>query len=86
VVSAVARIFAEAIAPAVLVLSPNAIIIGGGVARAGDVLLAAVRRHLDELTLTPPRVELSDLAENTVLTGALRMALDQVWHQRLATP
>jgi predicted NBD/HSP70 family sugar kinase len=85
VVERVATTFAEAIAPAVLVLSPDAVVIGGGVARAGDVLLAAVRRHLDELTLTPPRVELSDLAEHTVLTGALRMALDHVWRERLAT-
>jgi predicted NBD/HSP70 family sugar kinase len=83
VVEQVARTFAEAVAPAVLVLSPDAIVIGGGVARAGDVLLAAVRRHLAELTLTPPSVELSELAENTVLTGALRMALDHVWRARL---
>jgi len=84
VVDHVARTFAQAIAPAVLVLSPDAIVIGGGVARAGDVLLAAVRRHLTDLTLTPPSVELSDLAEHTVLTGALRLALDHVWHQRLS--
>jgi hypothetical protein len=30
-------------------------------------------------------VELSDLAEHTVLTSALRMALDHVWQRRLAT-
>lgn len=85
VVEQVATTFAEAIAPAVLVLSPDAIVIGGGVARAGDVLLAAVRRHLSALTLTPPSVELSELAEHTVLTGALRMALDHVWRARLST-
>lgn len=84
VVDQVARIFAEAIAPVVLVLSPDAIVIGGGVAHAGDVLLAAVRRHLAELTLTPPSVQLSALAEHTVLTGALRLALDHVWRQRLS--
>lgn len=85
VVEQIARTFAEAIAPAVLVLSPDTIIIGGGVARAGDVLLAAVRRHLTDLTLTVPSVELSELAEHTVLTGALRLALDEVWRQRLST-
>ncbi|MGH3645565.1 MAG: ROK family transcriptional regulator [Micromonosporaceae bacterium] len=84
VVDQVAATFAQAVAPAVLVLSPHAIVIGGGIARAGDVLLEAIRRHLDELTLTPPSLELSGLAENTVLTGALRMALDQVWQQRLS--
>jgi hypothetical protein len=66
------------------VLSPHAIAIGGGLARAGDVLLAAVGRHLERLVLTPPRLALSALAEETVLSGALRMALDQMWHNQLS--
>lgn len=83
VVDRVAAVFAEAIAPAVLVLSPHAIVIGGGIARAGAVLLEAIVRHLEGLTLTPPRVELSELAEGTVLTGAIQMALDEVWRNAL---
>ncbi|MER6948010.1 ROK family protein [Nonomuraea sp. NPDC000554] len=39
IVDQVAAIFAKAIAPVVLVLSPHAIVIGGGIARAGAVLL-----------------------------------------------
>ena len=84
VVDRVAAIFAEAIAPVVLVLSPHSIVIGGGIARAGAVLLDAIARHLEDLTLTPPRVELSELAESTVLTGAIQMALDEVWRNTLA--
>ncbi|MEV4090055.1 ROK family transcriptional regulator, partial [Nonomuraea fuscirosea] len=76
---------AEAVAPAVLVLSPHAIVIGGGIARAGTVLLEAIVGHLEGLTLTAPRVELSELAEGTVLTGAIQMALDEVWRHALAT-
>ncbi|MFC5826256.1 ROK family transcriptional regulator [Nonomuraea insulae] len=83
VVDRVAAVFAEAVAPAVLVLSPHAIVIGGGIARAGAVLLEAIVRHLEGLTLTPPRVELSELAEGTVLTGAIQMALDEVWRHAL---
>ncbi|MEU9024995.1 ROK family transcriptional regulator [Actinomadura sp. NPDC048394] len=79
VVDEVAAAFAQAIAPAVLVLAPDAVVIGGGVARAGSVLLTAITRHLGGLTLTPPVVEFSGLAEDTVLTGALRLALDEVW-------
>ncbi|GAA0235524.1 ROK family transcriptional regulator [Actinomadura nitritigenes] len=79
VVDEVAASFARAIAPAVLVLAPDAVVIGGGVARAGSVLLTAITRHLGGLTLTPPAVEFSGLAEDTVLTGALRLALDEVW-------
>ncbi|MFI6737605.1 ROK family protein [Nonomuraea sp. NPDC050451] len=83
VVDRVAAAFAEAIAPAVLVLSPHAIVIGGGIARAGAVLLDAIARHLEDLTLTPPSVELSELAEGTVLTGAIQLALDEVWRNTL---
>ena len=83
VVDDVAATFAHAIAPAVLVLAPDAIVIGGGVARAGPVLLTAVTRHLADLTLTPPDVRVSGLAEDTILTGALRLALDEVWRRLL---
>lgn len=78
-----ASTFAQAIAPEVLVLSPDALVIGGGVARAGDVLLTAIGRHPDGLILTPPSLELSRLAEDTVLTGALQIALNEVWRQKL---
>ncbi|WP_285572605.1 ROK family transcriptional regulator [Actinoallomurus iriomotensis] len=81
VVDDVARTFAHAVAPAVLVLAPDAVVIGGGVARAGSVLLTAITRHLADLTLTPPDVGISGLAEDTILTGALSLALDEVWHQ-----
>jgi predicted NBD/HSP70 family sugar kinase len=84
VVDRVAAVFAEAIAPAVLVLSPHAVVIGGGIARAGAVLLDAIARHLADLTLTPPSVELSELAEGTVLTGAIQLALEEVWRDTLA--
>jgi predicted NBD/HSP70 family sugar kinase len=77
----IAGTFAHAIAPAVLVLAPDAIVIGGGVARAGSVLVTAITRHLTDLALTPPEVGISSLAEDTVLTGALRLALDEVWHR-----
>ena len=59
-------------------------VIGGGVARAGDVLMEPIARYLAELTLTPPRLELSDLAEDTVLTGALRLAVDDAWRQKFS--
>jgi predicted NBD/HSP70 family sugar kinase len=78
-VDQVAAAFAAALAPAILVLSPHALVIGGGLARAGELLLEAVSRHLEPLVLTLPRVALSGLAEDAVLSGAVRVALDQVW-------
>lgn len=84
VVEHVASTLAEALAPALLVLCPDAVVISGGVARAGDVLLHALDRHLARLTLVRPRLELSTLAENATLTGAFHMALDHVWQAELS--
>jgi predicted NBD/HSP70 family sugar kinase len=85
IVDEVTEAFADALAPVVLVLDPEAVVIGGGIARAGDVLVEAVSRHLYERTLTQPVVELSPLAEDTVVTGAMLLALEDVWLNRLPT-
>lgn len=85
VVNEVAGVFAAAIAPIVLALNPDALVIGGGVARAGDLLTQAIQRHLDELTLYSPRVELSTLAQDAVVTGALQVAHDDLWRRLLST-
>lgn len=81
----VTEAFADALAAAVLVLDPDAVVIGGGIARAGEVLVDAVSRHLYERTLTRPVVELSPLMEDTVVTGAMLLALEDVWQNRLPT-
>lgn len=73
----------EAIAPALLLLCPDTVILSGGVARAGQVLLDAMRRELEELTLVTPRVEFSDLAERSTLNGAYRLGLDAVWDRAM---
>jgi predicted NBD/HSP70 family sugar kinase len=83
VVNEVAEIFACAVAPVVLAVDPDAVVIGGGIARAGKQLPEAIERHLKELTLTSPPVELSPLAQDAVVTGALRVSLQDVWAQLL---
>src|SRR5262249_47962810 len=70
----------DVIAPAVLVLAPDAVVISGGVARAGSVLVTAITRHLTDLTLTPPAVGISRLAEGTGLTRAPPTAPDEGSH------
>lgn len=84
-VDEVAATFARSIAPALLALAPHTVVIVGGVARAGDVLLSAVARHLEPLTLSPPALELSELAEDTVLTGALQLAQEESWQRVTAS-
>jgi predicted NBD/HSP70 family sugar kinase len=69
---------ARAIAILALVLNPELVVIGGAVAKAGNVLLEPLARHLEQLTRLPPRLEASTLAERGVLVGAVRHALDHV--------
>jgi predicted NBD/HSP70 family sugar kinase len=68
----------RAIVTMALVLNPELVVIGGGVARAGDVLLGPLRRQLDQMARLPPRLEASSLAERGPLVGAIRHALDEV--------
>jgi predicted NBD/HSP70 family sugar kinase len=81
----VAGIFARAVAPVVLALDPDTVVIGGGIARAGRGLRIAIARKLAPLVLFPPAVEISTLAENAVVTGAVQIALQEAWRDQLGT-
>ncbi|MGH7919792.1 MAG: ROK family transcriptional regulator [Candidatus Dormibacteraceae bacterium] len=84
-VEEIARTFARAIAPIVLALDPDIVVIGGGIARAGEGLRRAIERELTPLVLFPPAVAISALAENAVVTGAIQIALEEAWHRQLGT-
>jgi predicted NBD/HSP70 family sugar kinase len=68
----------RAIATMALVLNPEVVVIGGGVARVGDALIMPLRRRLEEMARLPPRLEASPLAEDGVVLGAIRHSLDHV--------
>ena len=70
------------IASAVIVLDPEVVILGGGLANAGGVLLDPVRDTIAALVPRAPRVVLSALGDESVATGAVRLALDRA-EQRL---
>jgi predicted NBD/HSP70 family sugar kinase len=84
VVDTVAARFARGIAPLLLILDPDLVVIGGGVSGGGPVLLDAVTRHLAGRTLVPPRLALSKLGDRAVALGAVRLALSNV-EERLFT-
>ncbi|MFE3449925.1 ROK family protein [Nonomuraea sp. NPDC059194] len=69
---------AEGIAALVLTVDPDLVVVGGGVSRSGDVLLEPLRRHLDPLCLEPPALAISTLADQAVVLGAVRHALNHV--------
>jgi predicted NBD/HSP70 family sugar kinase len=60
------------------VLNPELVVIGGGVAGAGDVLLDPLRRLVDDTVSLAPRIEASALGARGVLIGAIRHALDDL--------
>ncbi|MDP9795937.1 putative NBD/HSP70 family sugar kinase [Catenuloplanes nepalensis] len=77
-VDEVAARFARGLAPALLVLDPELVVIGGGVSRGGPPLLAALDRHLRPRTLVPPRLALSALGDRAGALGAIRACLDNL--------
>src|SRR3954451_16905730 len=78
VVERVEREMSRGIVMTAQIVNPEIVVIGGGVARAGEVLLAPLRRRLDAMVRRPPRLEASPLAERGPLLGAIRLALDHL--------
>jgi predicted NBD/HSP70 family sugar kinase len=74
----VARRFARGVAVIRVILNPQLVIIGGPMARCGEPLLAAVRRHLSDQPLDQPALEVSTLQDDAVVRGALRHCLDEI--------
>jgi predicted NBD/HSP70 family sugar kinase len=85
-VHTIARRFARGLAPVLLVLDPDLVVIGAGVSRAGSVLLAAIEDSVGPLTLVPPRLELSRLGDDAVALGAVELALADAETRLLPAP
>jgi len=81
-----ARSLARGSAAMVLTVNPDLLVIGGGYSRAGEVLAAPLRTHLQELCLDPPQVALSTLGEESVALGAVRLALDHAESELFGFP
>ncbi len=67
---------ALAIAAVAPVIDPELVILGGGIAANGDLLLEPIERELRELSPFRPRLAVSPLGENAVLAGAVATALE----------
>src|SRR5581483_3152315 len=78
--SAFARL-ARGIAAAIVVLNPATLIVGGGVSRAGEQLRAPLEERIRALVPVPPRVILSQLGDEAVALGGVRLALQTVEHR-----
>jgi len=85
VLDEIAARFARGIAPMLMILDPDLVVIGGAVARGGPVLLDAVNRHLQARAMLPAQLRLSELGDRAVTLGAVRLALNDV-QERLFAP
>lgn len=81
-IDVVARRFAKGVAAIRVILNPRLVVIGGPMARCGETLLAALRRHLAEQPLDQPVLEVSQLQDDAVVHGALRHSLDEIERTR----
>ena len=76
VVTEVARRIALHVVPIAAVADVGLVVLGGGIAANGDLLLEPIRTLLERWLPYPPSVEVSSLGEAAVLTGALAIGLD----------
>jgi predicted NBD/HSP70 family sugar kinase len=78
------RLVGEALATIVSFYNPSLILIGGGVSRAGDVLLATIRetvyRRSLPLATRHLRIVLSAQGDEAALHGAAAMVMDELLH------
>jgi predicted NBD/HSP70 family sugar kinase len=70
---------ARVIAVVATLLDPQMIVLSGGPAGAGDVLIPSLDEELDGLNSAHPHLAASILAGHAALLGAVRVALDQAF-------
>jgi predicted NBD/HSP70 family sugar kinase len=67
---------ARAVAAITVVLDPELVVLGGGIGRNGDLLIAPMIKRLEKLLpLRPPPLMVSALGDDAVVLGALAIAL-----------
>ena len=73
-----ARRFATGIIAIRALIDPTSVVIGGPMARLGDILLAALAKPLDGQPLNQPRLSVSSLGEDAIILGAIRYSLNEI--------
>ncbi|MBT2549008.1 ROK family transcriptional regulator [Arthrobacter sp. ISL-65] len=84
VVAVVMERTARAAAVVSTLLDPELLVLAGGPAGSGDVLLPVFEQKLSQLNSARPRLAASTLGEHSALVGAVRMALDHALERLLA--
>jgi len=66
---------AQAIANVAAVLNPEMVVLGGGVARSGDLLLEPIKERVKGTIPVMPEIVLSELGDEAVVQGAVALAI-----------
>src|ERR1039458_2945164 len=69
---------ARGIAAAIVLLNPAVVVVGGGVSRAGEALLAPLERAMCDLVPVVPEFVLTTLGDTASALGAVKIALEAV--------
>lgn len=83
VVAVVMERTARAAAVVSTLLDPELLVLAGGPADAGDVLLPVFEQQLSQLNSARPRLAASTLGDHSALVGAVRAALDHAFETLL---
>ncbi len=76
VVEEIAGYIGIALANLAVVLDPEAVVLGGGVSQAGDVLVEFVKRKLKQVSPIVPQVYVSSLGADAGMLGAAALAIN----------
>lgn len=81
--------YAASLAPGLtaltLALNPRCLVIGGGIAAAGDLILSSVAEHMKPHCLRLPDLRMSTLGGDSAALGAVRHSLDLVERKLFST-
>lgn len=81
-----ARALVDDVGPIIAAFDPEVVVIGGDLARAGELTIEPVRRLLDASCVFPADVRVSQLGEESITLGAIRVALDEVESRLFEAP
>lgn len=77
VVEETTSLLAGGLVNACATMAPEVVVLGGAVARAGEIIAAPIRHRLQNSLPVPPRLVVSELGDRASVVGVVRLALEE---------